>query len=88
MAAISVGLDAKRHSMGSAILAIFAGTVVGVIAASSITALFGWDERVGYGISAVAAVSSNNLIKWLLRVSQDPTSLIRLWLGRGGSSKE
>ncbi len=83
MAGIAVGLDAKRHSFPSAMLAIFAGTVVGVIAASSITALFGWDERVGYGIASIAAVSSNNLVRWLLRISQDPTSLIRLWFNRG-----
>ncbi len=69
-----MGLDAKRHSLPSALLAIFAGTVVGVIAASSITTLMGWQEQVGYGIASIAAVSSNNLIKWLLRASQDPLS--------------
>lgn len=73
--------------MFSAILAIIAGTVMGVIAASAIVALMDWPEQTGYGVASVFAISGNNLIKWLLRVSQDPTSLLRLWLGRG-SGKE
>lgn len=85
MAGIAVGLDAKRHSFPSAVLAIFAGTVVGVISATSICALMGFDERVGYGISAVAAVSANNLIKWLLRTSEDPLTLWQRF--RGGKSE-
>lgn len=85
MAIIAVGLDARRHTFPSAILAIFAGTVVGVIAASSICAMFGLPEQVGYGISAIAAVSANNLVKWLLRVSVDPLSL---WQRFRGGSKE
>lgn len=85
MATIAVGLDAKRHSFPSAVLAIFAGTVVGVISATSICALFGWSEQIGYGISAIAAVSANNLVKWLLRVSVDPLSL---WQRFKGGEKE
>lgn len=85
MATIAVGLDAKRHSLPSALLAIFAGTVVGVIAATSICSLMGWNEQIGYGVSAVAAVSANNLVKWLLRVSADPLSL---WQRFKGGEKE
>ncbi len=81
---IAVGLDAKRHSFPSALMAIFAGTVVGVIAATSIVALMGWPEQVGYGISAVAAVSGNNLVKWLLRASVDPMSLWQRFKGGDG----
>ena len=87
MAGIAVAIDAKRHSPLSAVLAIFAGTVMGVIAASSIVALMGWPESVGYGVASIFAISGNNLVKWLLRVSQDPTSLLRLWLGRGADKE-
>lgn len=75
MALISVGIDSKRYTLPSAILAIIAGTIVGVIAASSITALMGWNESVGYGIASIFAISAQNLIKWLLRASQDPLSI-------------
>lgn len=82
MAIIAVGLDAKRHSFPSAVMAIFAGTVVGVIAASSICSLMGLSEQVGYGISAIAAVSGNNIVKWLLRSSVDPLSLWERFRGK------
>ncbi len=75
MALISVGIDSKKYTLPSAIMAIFAGTVVGVIAASSITALMGWSESVGYGIASIFAISAQNLIKWILRSSQDPITL-------------
>ncbi len=75
MAIVSVGLDARRHSFPSAVLAIFAGTIVGVISASSLLALFNLPEQVGYGIASIAAVSANNLVRWLLVASQDPLGL-------------
>jgi len=75
MAIVSVGIDSKKYTFPSAILAIFAGTIVGVIAASSIIALMGWSEQVGYGVASIFAISAQNLIKWLLRASQDPLSL-------------
>jgi len=84
MAVIAVGLDAQKHTLPSALFAIFAGTVIGVVAAVTLVALFGWSESVGYGVASIASISGNNLVKWLLRVSQDPTSLLRLWWNRGG----
>ncbi len=79
---MAVLIDARRHTLLSALLAIIAGTIVGVIAASSITSLMGWPEQVGYGVSAVFAISGNNLIKWLLRVSKDPSELLDIWRGK------
>ncbi len=87
MAGIAVAVDAKRHNPLSALLAIIAGTVMGVIGASSVVAIVGWPEQAGYGVASILAISGNNLIKWLLRVSQDPTSMIRLWLGRGADKE-
>ena len=83
MAVIAVGLDARKHTLPSALFAIFAGTVIGVVSAVALVALFGWSEAVGYGVASIASISGNNLVKWLLKISQDPTSIIRLWLGRG-----
>lgn len=75
MAIVSVGIDSKKYTFPSAMLAVFAGTIVGVIAATSITALMGWSEQVGYGVASIFAISAQNLIKWLIRSSQDPLSL-------------
>lgn len=82
MAVFSVLVDAKRHSPASAFLAIIVGTVTGVIAASAIVSIMGWPEQAGYGVASVAAISSNNLIKWLLRVSNDPLSALNKWRGK------
>lgn len=79
MAVFSVLVDAKRHSPLSAMLAIVVGTVTGVIAASSIVAIMGWPEQAGYGVASIAAISSNNLIKWILRISSDPLSAWSKW---------
>lgn len=83
MAGISVAIDSKRHSPLSALLAVIAGTVMGVIGATSVVAIMGWPDAAGYGVASLFGIAGNNLIKWLLRVSHDPTSFLRMWFGRG-----
>lgn len=75
MAVISVLIDRNHHTPVSGFLAIVAGTLMGVIAATSIVALMNWPEQVGYAIAGIFAISGNNLIRWLLRASNDPLSI-------------
>lgn len=82
MAIVAVLMNSKKHTLPSAILAIIAGTVLGVIAASSIVALMDWPEQVGYGISAVFAISGEGLVKTLIRISNDPLSAWSKWRGK------
>lgn len=82
MAVIAVSIDAKRHNWLSAILAIIAGTVTGVIAASAIVALMGWPEQTGYGVASVFAIAGDRLVKWIMRMADDPASLLNLWRGK------
>jgi hypothetical protein len=42
----------------------------------------GWQEQVGYGIASIAAVSANNLVKWLLRISSDPLTAWERFRGK------
>ncbi len=82
MAIVSTLINAKKHTLPSAILAIVAGTIMGVIAASSIVALMGWPEQVGYGISAIFAISGEGLVKSLIRISNDPLASWKNWRGK------
>lgn len=82
MAVVSVLINSKKHTLPSALLAIIAGTILGVIAASSIVALMGWPEQVGYGISAIFAISGDGLVKSLIRMANDPLSTWKNWRGK------
>lgn len=82
MATVAVLIDLRKHTLASALLAIIAGTALGIIGASSIVALMGWPEQVGYGVASIFSISGNNLVKWLLRISKDPTELWDKWRGK------
>jgi hypothetical protein len=82
MAIASVLVDMRKHTFASALLAIVIGTAVGVIAASSVVAIMGWPEQAGYGVAGIFAISGQNIVKWLLRVSADPLKLWKDWRGK------
>ncbi len=82
MAIAGVLLDLRKHTLASAILAVIIGTLVGVIAASSIIPMMNWPQESGYGISAVFGISGNNLAKSLLRASANPLSSWNKWRGK------
>lgn len=82
MAIASVLVDMRKHTFVSALLAIVVGTAVGVIAASSVVAIMGWPEQAGYGVAGIFAISGQNIVKWLLRVSADPLKLWKEWRGK------
>jgi hypothetical protein len=79
MAVIAVLIDMKNHTWPSAILAVLCGTVLGVISAISIVSLMGWTEQVGYGVSAIFGIAGNGLVKWIIKMSQDPSKLLDMW---------
>ena len=79
MATVSVSLDAKKHNWVSAILAVFCGTVTGVIAASSIVALMGWPESTGYGVASIFAIAGERLVKSIMRAADNPLGAWSRW---------
>ena len=82
MAIAGVLLDLRKHTLASAMLSIIIGTFVGVIAAASIVPIMGWPDAAGYGVSAIFAISGNNLVKSLLRASANPLSSWNKWRGK------
>lgn len=82
MAIAGVLLDLRKHTLASAILSVLIGTLVGVIAASSIIPIMNWPDSAGYGVSAIFGISGNNLSKSLLRASANPLSSWNKWRGK------
>ncbi len=82
MAIASVLVEMKKHTLLSALLAIFVGTVVGVIAASSVVAVMGWPEQAGYGVAGIFAISGQNLVRFFIKASADPVKTWKDWRGK------
>ncbi len=82
MAVIAVAIDARRHSWGSAVLAVICGTIMGVIAATSIVSLMGWPDQVGYGIASIFAIAGDRLVKAIMRYADNPLSAWNKWRGK------
>jgi hypothetical protein len=76
-AALAVLLEFRRHTWVTALLALFSGAFVAVIATDPVLMFFNWPREYGDAVAAVLGISGRNLIVWVLSISKDPLALWR-----------
>jgi len=75
-AVISVVVDFRSHDFLTALGAIFAGVFIAVIASDATVEFFNLSGTWGNGIAGIYGITGRNLVMWLRKASQDPTSIV------------
>ena len=76
-AALVVGLEFKRHTWATALLALLSGAFVAFVGTEPIVQFFDLHNNAAHAVAGVLGISGRNLIIWCLQVSSDPLSLWR-----------
>jgi hypothetical protein len=71
-ALLAVLLEFKRHTWGTAALALFSGAFVAYVATDPLVAFLNLDAGASHAVAGVLGISGRNLIVWVLTVSRDP----------------
>lgn len=78
---LSVLLDIRRHSWGTAILAIISGIVVAVLGTDAVMSLIKIDGA-EHAIAGILGIAGRNLIIWVSIVSKDPMAILKALRGQ------
>ncbi len=74
-AVLSVLLDVKRHSWGTAIMAIISGIVVAILCTEPVVGFLN-ARGAEHAIAGVLGIAGRNLIIWVSIISKDPMALL------------
>lgn len=88
MAALGFLLDSRRHSFGTAMLAIAAGTAVAVLMTDPITDYLHLTQGWQNAVAGILGISGRNFIMVVNRLSKDPGTLVRMWRGQKDDGPE
>jgi Na+/proline symporter len=76
-AALVVGLEFKRHTWATAILALLSGAFVAFIGTEPVVQFFDLQDNAAHAVAGVLGISGRNLIIWVVNASSDPLSFWR-----------
>lgn len=75
-AVASIVVDFRNHDFLTALGAIFAGVFIAAIASEPTVEFFKLSGSWGDGIAGIYGITGRNLVMWLRKASQDPTSIV------------
>jgi hypothetical protein len=81
MAALGFMLDSRKHSLGTAALAIIAGTAIAVLMTDPLVDYLHLSASWGNAVAGLLGISGRNLVMVVNRVSRNPGELMRIWRG-------
>lgn len=87
MASLGFLLDSRKHSLGTAALAIVAGTAIAVLMTDPLVDYLHVSPTWGNAVAGVLGISGRNIVMLVNRLSRDPGALMRLWRGEKDDDK-
>ncbi len=73
---ISVVVDFRNHDFPTALGAVFAGVFIAVILTEPTIEFSGLSKTFGHAVAGIYGIAGRNLVMWVRKASQDPTSIV------------